>query len=692
MRIFNTQELSIVLKTPEQYIRSKISQTLKYNFNNNLEKKYISIKGKNLYFRKKLQGKGYEFCEIPFNELLIIDKSSFNSMFISEIEKENQVKDIKIEEEIRYSRLKEKQQNEVDLKEKLVIEYLKNCKNIVLKLDIPTFLKQFILNNEDEIKNTKLTVNKLNLMRWQKEYKENGRYGFIKKSGNTRGKSYKIPSWVNEFLESKFFNKRGNITAKNLYDLVNAKAFKDNLITLEEYKRTQKELGGIISYSRVKEILQSLKETTKYQYLINPDRFKNSILPAFGDMREKALYANHYWEIDSTKLDAFAKDGSGEGTWSLISISDIKTGMKVLTIAKTSNSNSIAELLYKAFNKLGIPENIVTDNGKDYLSNHITGLFKKLGINQVRTEPFAGEQKPFVERHFGTLQNSFTELLNGYKGHNVAQFKAIQSQISTADRISGNKPKNEVEFIFDIASKLDEWLDSVYSKKHNSSLECSPYEAYLQDENHINRFDVSKIAFVFGKNKEVKIGKKGIRLNNRIYNNMDGLLGNKVGLTCLLSLDFIDERQGYLFDLDGNFIAMVCDEKISKDGALQARALYKHQVKAYEKEWRALRKSHKEDKDIDLIIEAHKEAYKDVRPIESIGGNAITQNSGNIKYLSNIGEEINKQIEKREIINSEPNYEMHKKSLDDYLLKKEEKNSTKTNISYDELILKKAIG
>ena len=146
-----------------------------------------------------------------------------------------------------------------------------------------------------DIKNTKLTVNKLNLMRWQKEYKESGRYGFIKKSGNTRGKSYKIPSWVNEFLESKFFNKRGNITAKNLYDLVNAKAFKDNLITLEEYKRTQKELGGIISYSRVKEILQSLKETTKYQYLINPDRFKNSILPAFGDMREKALYANHYW-------------------------------------------------------------------------------------------------------------------------------------------------------------------------------------------------------------------------------------------------------------------------------------------------------------------------------------------------------------------------------------------------------------
>lgn len=692
MKVFSTKDLSSLYKVSEQYIRNKISQTLKYKFDNNIDKNYITIKGKDLYFRKKLQGKGYEFCEIPFNELLIIDKSSFNSMFMSEIEKETLVKDIKIDEEIKYTRLRPIQQKQVDLKEKLVLEYLKNNENINFRLDVPTFLKQFILNNEGEIKNTKLTVNKTNLTRWQKAYKENGRYGFIKKSGNKKGRSYKIPSWVNEFLESKFFNKRGNITAKNLYDLVNAKAFKNDFITLEEFKSTQRERGGIISYNRVKEIIKDLKETTKYQYLINPDRFKNSILPAFGDMREKALYANHYWEIDSTKLDAFAKDGTGESTWNLISISDIKTGMKVLTIAKTSNSNAIAELLYKAFNKLGIPENIVTDNGKDYLSNHITGLLKKLGINQVRTEPFAGEQKPFVERHFGTLQNSFTELLNGYKGHNVAQFKAIQSQISTADRISGKTPDNNVEFIFDIALKLDEWIDTVYSRKLNSSLGSTPYESYLQDEEHINRFDVSKIAFVFGKNKEVKIGKKGIRFNNKIYNNMDGLLGNKVGLTCILSLDFIDEKQGYLFDLEGSFIAMVCDERISKEGALQARALYKHQVKTYEKEWKILRKEHKEDKDIDLIIEAHKEAYKDARPIESIGGVAITQNSGNIKHLTNIGEEINKQIEKREIINSEPDFEMHERALKNIEKKREEQLRNKPVISYDQLILNQAMG
>lgn len=160
----------------------------------------------------------------------------------------------------------------------LVLDYLKNKEDITKRLEVNTFLKQFILIHQDEISFLGLKINKTNLTRWQRAYKENGKYGFIKKSGNIKGKSFKIPTWVNEFVESKFFNKRGNITAKNLYDLVNAKAFQNGSITLEEYKRTQKERGGIISYNRVKEIIRELKETAKYKYLINPDAFKNSIL------------------------------------------------------------------------------------------------------------------------------------------------------------------------------------------------------------------------------------------------------------------------------------------------------------------------------------------------------------------------------------------------------------------------------
>lgn len=86
MKIFITSELTNLLQVSQSYISQKIASVKKHNFDNNADKNYISIKGKNLYFRKKFQGKGYEFCEIPFNELLIIDKSSFNSIFMSEIE------------------------------------------------------------------------------------------------------------------------------------------------------------------------------------------------------------------------------------------------------------------------------------------------------------------------------------------------------------------------------------------------------------------------------------------------------------------------------------------------------------------------------------------------------------------------------------------------------------------------------
>lgn len=689
MQTINTQQLVDKIQVSQQSISSKITQAKKHELNK------IQIKEQTFYFRNKKVGKGYEFCEVSFDDLLLYthNNESSNNIYVSNVELNQRKIDIDTVQEVRISRLKTKQQQMIKLKEKLIKEYLDNKSNIVTRLDIPTFIKQFSILNIKEIEVTQLKINKVSISRWTKQYKENGKYGFISQSGNKKGKSYKIADWVVKFIEDNFFLKRGNMSAKNLYDLVNAKAFTDEHISRADYIKTHSEKGGIVSYSRVKVMIQELKKTKKYLYLNNPDSYKNSFMPAFGDMREKALYANHYWEIDSTKLDAFGKDDSGSSTWNLISISDISTGMKVLTIAKTSNSNAIAELLYKSINKLGMPQNIVTDNGKDYLSNHFMGLLKSLGINQVRTEPFAGEQKPFVERHFGTLQNSFTELLNGYKGHSVAQFKAIQSQTSTADRISGKTPDNNIEFIFDIADKLDKWIDTVYSNKLNKSLGTTPYISYSNDAEHISRIDIQNLAFIFGKSIDVKVGKKGIRYNNKVYNTMDGELACQIGNTCKLHLDFIDMSKGYLFDIDGVFITMVNDEKILKDGALTAKALYKHEVKTQEKEWKQLKKEHKADvKSIDLIIEAHEEVYKDVQTIESIGGTAITQNNGSIQYLNEVSNKINKQIEKIEILSSKPNLELHKKALENSIKRREKEEMQKPRMTYTELIKRQALG
>lgn len=647
---------------------------------------HITIKSQTFYFRNKLEGKGYEFCEVPFSELSVPPVySSLKDTYVSEVQKEHHFRELNIPQEIKLLRLPALQQEQIELKELFVLEYKKNISNIITKLEIPAFIERFSLVHERELEVTGLKLNKTNLRRWRNAYEESGRYGLMKSSGNTKGKSYKIDASILQELEDKFFEKRGNITAKSLYNIINSQAHHSKKITDEEYKRTLSELGGIVSLGTVKNLVKNLKETATFKYLINPDKYKNSYLPAFGDMRAKATHANHYWEIDSTQLDAFGKDGNGESTWQLISISDIKTAMKVVTVAKTSSSKAIAELLYKAFKKLGIPAHIVTDNGKDYLSNHITGLLKEFGINHIRTEPFSGEQKPFVERHFGTLQNSFTELLNGFKGHDVAGFKAIQSQVAKSARLSGNAPDREAEFINDIATKLDEWVDNVYSNSLNRTLGASPYEAFERDAEKIYRTNVKDLAYKFGKSVEINIGKKGIRLNKKLYNTKNGELGNRIGTKALLTLDFINTSIGYLYDLDGAFIGLVTDEKISIHGALESRKVFKNQTKEFEKKWKEVVAKNKNDTDLETITEACKKVFKDSIPIESIGGAAITQNSKIIDGLVDVADEINRQLDAINTINEKPNLELHEKVLK-HLQAEPKKRPAMT---YDELILGK---
>jgi hypothetical protein len=507
MRIFSSSELSNLLNTTSRTIQNKTKQATSHDI------EYITIKSSTFYFRKKPQGmgKGYEFCEVPFSELFVtpFSNNSLNDTYMAKLQEEHTFREISISNEVKLLKLTPFQKEQIDFKELVVLEANKT------RMGILEFIVFFTDLHFEKLETLKIKLNKSGLRRWKKAYKESGKYGLMKKSGNTKGKSYKLSTSIIQEVEDMFFNQRGNITAPNIYRHINAVAFNKDELTFEEFTKTKRGIGGVISLQTVKNKVRELKKTDKYLYLNNPDKYKNSFLPAFGDMRAKATHANHYWEIDSTQLDAFAKDGNGESSWQLLSISDIHTSMKVITVAKTSNSNAIAELLFKAFKKLGIPENMVTDNGKDYLSNHIIGLLGAFGINHVRTEPFAGEQKPFVERHFGTLQNSFTELLNGFKGHDVAGFKAIQSQVAKSERLLGKAPDTKTEFINDIAKKLDEWIDNVYAHDYNRSMESTPYEVYMSQEKSIHRESMEDLAFLFGKRVEVKIGKKGIRLNKK---------------------------------------------------------------------------------------------------------------------------------------------------------------------------------
>ncbi|WP_201341749.1 DDE-type integrase/transposase/recombinase [Abyssogena phaseoliformis symbiont] len=128
--------------------------------------------------------------------------------------------------------------------------------------------------------------------------------------------------------------------------------------------------------------------------------------PSFG---RKWAYANEQWKIDATPLDIMCKvphiGGVRDYTNKIISdnyhlvhpqliaIVDNKTGARVSAVFQSSNTYSNLRLLYKAFQKLGIPEVIKGDNGADYVSEHIQGVLEYLSINYIRTGKAKGDQK-----------------------------------------------------------------------------------------------------------------------------------------------------------------------------------------------------------------------------------------------------------------------------------------------------------
>lgn len=61
----------------------------------------------------------------------------------------------------------------------------------------------------------------------------------------------------------------------------------------------------------------------------------------------------------------------------------------------------------------GLPEEIITDKGRDFLSDRVKEFCAKYGIEMQSLPPFRPEQKPMIEKSFDLLQSRFKPLLRG---------------------------------------------------------------------------------------------------------------------------------------------------------------------------------------------------------------------------------------------------------------------------------------
>ncbi len=281
------------------------------------------------------------------------------------------------------------------------------------------------------------------------------------------------------------------------------------------------------------------------EFAKSPDSAKNKFLSAFGSESAKARYKNQYWELDSTPADVICEDGK---RYTVLAALDIYSRRVVFHVSESSSSYSISQLLRKAILKLGIPENVVIDNGRDYTSNHFESICTNLGINMQIVPPFSGECKPHVERIFRTLSSELFEQIPGYIGHNVEQRAEIQAKKSFAAKIESQRKwreafnlktpeekeawgdawkikKENVGLDLTVLISADElqvwcdkWVDKMYEQRLHKGIKTTPVEKWNRCKSVVHGIsDKRMLDLLLGESFIRKVGKKGIAFDGCMY-------------------------------------------------------------------------------------------------------------------------------------------------------------------------------
>lgn len=353
-----------------------------------------------------------------------------------------------------------------------------------------------------------------------------------------------------------------------------------------------------------------------FQAITNPDDYKNRFMTAFGDADGDIVRMNQRWEIDSTPADILCTDGR----YCLIGIMDIYSRRMMILVAPTSKAEAVCLALRKAILAWGVPELLLTDNGKDYISRHVLRVLYMLGIEHDNTDPFAGWQKPFVERCFRSISHDVFELAPGFIGHNVSERSAIEARKSFSDRLF--KKDNVIEAKMtgvELQTLCDEWCENRHGRRYHSELKCSPFDMVTNWTAPVRRIDDERaldllLAKAPGNNGLRTIGKKGITHDNAHFIAAELALHMGEQVMCLCDPQDLGRLYVFRENDDGEFERLCvaeCAERLGfnpQEVAAQARALQTKHVQEKKRELKALARQYNTKDILDEIRAKDREA------------------------------------------------------------------------------------
>jgi hypothetical protein len=120
-----------------------------------------------------------------------------------------------------------------------------------------------------------------------------------------------------------------------------------------------------------------------------------------------------------------------------------------------------------------VPETIVCDHGKAYLSGTFRAACRSLGISLAPAHPHTPTDKPVVERTLGSMATLFAQYVAGYAG-------------STVERRGKDAEAGAVWSMAELQALLDEWIVAVWQNRPHDGLRdpLAPGKALTPNERY----------------------------------------------------------------------------------------------------------------------------------------------------------------------------------------------------------------
>lgn len=280
----------------------------------------------------------------------------------------------------------------------------------------------------------------------------------------------------------------------------------------------------------------------------DPDKFKSMYRPALGRMDATVSYAHEMWEIDTTKADLMCTDGRK----AILGIIDRWSRRSRFLVVDSESAQSVRAMLVSTMLAWGVmPAILKVDNGSGFINASIIASLDAVGIKLDACLPGHPEDKPHVERLFGTFNRERASMLKGFTGHNVAQAQQLRA------RAKKKNGRAIIEAAIDSAELqriLDAWVDGTYHQRRHSTIGMSPMDKWQRSPEPARTVPseaILKIAFsaMIG---PATVTKRGVRWKGGRYwaDTLIPLMGKQV----TLRWDEGDLGALFIFDEAGDYV------------------------------------------------------------------------------------------------------------------------------------------